>query len=164
MVKNRDTRLVLMEDVQVQKQKRLKIIAASIVLLSGMVFLGYVMLKKTSVRHFTPALLVVDKGKMDNQLVQVDGLIAEDSSKWDAANFELTFAVRDREGAATVSVVYKDRLKPDNFTDGGSVFVEGRYNAPQNLIVASKLMTKCASKYEGAESATPTDETSYISQ
>ena len=147
-----------------QKQRRLKIIAASLVLLSGMAFLGYVMLKKTSVRHFTPALLVADKGKVDDQLVQVDGLISEGSSKWDAANFKLTFAVRDRDSAATVNVIYKDRLKPDNFVDGGSVFVEGRYDASENLIVATKLMTKCASKYEGAESAIPTDETSYISQ
>ena len=153
-----------MEDVQVQKQRRLKIIAASLVLLSGMVFLGYAMLKKTSVRHFTPALLVADKGKVDDQLVQVDGLISEGSSKWDAANFKLTFAVRDRESAATVNVIYKDRLKPDNFVDGGSVFVEGRYDASENRIVATKLMTKCASKYEGAEGAIPTDETSYISQ
>ena len=153
-----------MEDVQVQKQRRLKIIAASLVLLSGMVFLGYAMLKKTSVRHFTPALLVADKGKVDDQLVQVDGLISEGSSKWDAANFKLTFAVRDRESAATVNVIYKDRLKPDNFVDGGSVFVEGRSDASENRIVATKLMTKCASKYEGAEGAIPTDETSYISQ
>ena len=147
-----------------QNQRRLRIAAASIILLSGMVFLGVAVLKKTSIRHFTPALLVADKNKMDNQRVQVDGLISEGSSKWDTANFELTFAVRDRESAATVNVIYKDRLKPDNFTDGGSVFVEGRYDATQNLIVASKLMTKCASKYEGAESATPTDETSYISE
>ena len=147
-----------------QKQRRLKIIAASLVLLSGMAFLGYAMLKKTSVRHFTPALLVADKGKVDDQLVQVDGLISEGGSKWDAANFKLTFAVRDRDSAATVNVIYKDRLKPDNFVDGGSVFVEGRYDASENLIVATKLMTKCASKYEGAESAIPTDETSYISQ
>ncbi|MDE0012423.1 MAG: cytochrome c maturation protein CcmE [Candidatus Poribacteria bacterium] len=147
-----------------QKQKRLKIAAAGVILLSAMMFLVIDGIKSTGVRHFTPALLVADKGKMGNQLVQVDGLISEGSSKWDAANFELTFAVRDRESAATVNVIYKDRLKPDNFTDGGSVFVEGRYDATQNLIVASKLMTKCASKYEGAESAIPTDETSYISQ
>ena len=147
-----------------QKQRRLKIIAASVVLLSGMVFLGYVMLKKTSVRHFTPALLVAEKSKVNNQLVQVDGLISEGSSEWDAANFKLTFAVRDRESPATVNVIYADRLKPDNFVDGGSVFVEGRYNASKNRIVATKLMTKCASKYEGAESATSANETSYISQ
>ena len=147
-----------------QKQKRLKIVAASVILLSAMMFLVVDGIKSTSVRHFTAASLVADKDKMDNQRVQVDGLISEGSSKWDAVNFELTFAVRDRESASTVNVIYKDRLKPDNFTDGGSVFIEGRYDATQNLIVASKLMTKCASKYEGAESATPTDETSYISQ
>ena len=147
-----------------QKQKRLKIVAASVILLSAMVFLVIDGIKSTGVLHFTAASLVADKDKMDNQRVQVDGLISEGSSKWDAVNFELTFAVRDRESASTVNVIYKDRLKPDNFTDGGSVFIEGRYNATQNLIVASKLMTKCASKYEGAESATPTDETSYISQ
>ena len=147
-----------------QKQRRLKVIAAGIVLLCGLALLMIAGIKRTSVRHFTPDALVADGSKMNNQQVQVDGLIAEGSSEWDAANFKLTFAVRDRETVATVDVIYKDRLKPDNFTDGGSVFVEGKYDATQNLIVASKLMTKCASKYEGAESATPTDETSYISQ
>ena len=147
-----------------QKQRRLKVIAASVILLCGMALLMIAGIKRTSVRHFTPASLVVDVNRMNNQQVQVDGLIAEGSAKWDAANFKLTFAVRDRETAATVNVIYKDRLKPDNFTDGGSVFVEGKYDATQNLIVASKLMTKCASKYDGAESATPTNETSYISQ
>ena len=115
-------------------------------------------------RHFTPAALVAAASSADNQRVQVDGLIAEGSSKWDAANFKLTFAVRDRETEASVNVIYEDRLKPDNFKDGGSVFVEGRYDATQNLVVATKLMTKCASKYDGAESAVPTDETSYASE
>ena len=147
-----------------QKQRRLKVIAAGIILLCGIALLVIVGIKRTSVRHFTPAALVADGSIMNNQQVQVDGLIAEGSSEWDAANFKLTFAVRDRDTAATVNVIYKDRLKPDNFTDGGSVFVEGKYNATQNLIVASKLMTKCASKYEGAESVTSTDETSYISE
>ena len=147
-----------------QKQKRFKVIAASVILLSGMAFLVIVMTRSTSIRHFTPASLVEDGSKVDNQRVQVDGLIAEGSSEWDAANFKLTFAVRDRETAATVNVIYENQLKPDNFKDGGSVFVEGKYDATQNLVVATKLMTKCASKYEEAESATPTDKTSYISE
>lgn len=135
-----------MEDVKVKKQSRLKIVAASAILLGGMAFLVVAMTRSTSMRHFTPAALVADASSADDQLVQVDGLIAEDSSKWDAANFKLTFAVRDRETEATVNVIYEDRLKPDNFKDGGSVFVEGRYDATQNLVVATKLMTKCASK------------------
>ena len=147
-----------------KKQSRLKIVAASVFLLGGMVFLVVAMTRSTSMRHFTPAALVAEASSMDNQLVQIDGLIAEGSAEWDAANFKLTFAVRDRETEASVNVIYEDRLKPDNFKDGGSVFVEGRYYAAQNLVVATKLMTKCASKYEGAESAVPTDETSYTSE
>ncbi|MDE0324368.1 MAG: cytochrome c maturation protein CcmE [Candidatus Poribacteria bacterium] len=147
-----------------QKQKRFKVIAASVILLSGMAFLVIAMTRSTSMRHFTPAALVADANSADDQLVQVDGLIAEGSSQWDAVNFKLTFAVRDRETEATVNVIYEDQLKPDNFKDGGSVFVEGKYDATQNLVVATKLMTKCASKYEGAESAVPTDETSYASE
>ncbi len=147
-----------------KKQSRLKIVAASAILLGGMAFLVVAMTRSTSMRHFTPAALVADASSTDDQLVQVDGLIAEGSAKWDAANFKLTFAVRDRETEATVNVIYENRLKPDNFTDGGSVFVEGRYDAAENLVVATKLMTKCASKYEGAESAVPTDETSYASE
>lgn len=147
-----------------QKQRRFKVVAASIILLCGLAFLVGIGIKRTSVRHFTPAALVTDGNRMDNQRVQVDGLIAEGTTRWDAANFKLTFSVQDRQTPTTVNVIYKDRLKPDNFTDGGSVFVEGKYDATQNLIVASKLMTKCASKYEGAESATPAGETSYISE
>lgn len=146
------------------KQRRLKVIVASVILLVAMGFLVVAGIRSTSVRHFTPAALVANANAVDNQKVQVDGIILEGSSKWDAVNFELTFAVREREGRETVNVIYADRLKPDNFTDGGSVFVEGKYDAAQNLIVASKLMTKCASKYEGAESVPMTSDSSYLSQ
>ena len=147
-----------------KKRSRLKIVAASAILLGGMAFLVVAMTRSTSMRHFTPALLAAAGDEAHDQRVQVDGLIAAGSSQWDAVNFKLTFAIRDRETEATVNVIYEDRLKPDNFKDGGSVFVEGTYDATQNLVVATKLMTKCASKYEGAESAVPTDETSYISE
>ncbi|MCE2393600.1 cytochrome c maturation protein CcmE, partial [Candidatus Poribacteria bacterium] len=54
----------------------------------------------------------------------------------------------------SVNVLYANRLRPDNFKDGGNVFIQGKYNAAENLIVASKLQTKCASKYEAAEGMT----------
>ena len=135
-------------------QKRSKIIAASFILAGAMVFLVIAGVKNTSMRHFTPDGLIAHAGEVDNKGVQVDGLILEESSRWDTAKFELTFAVRDREGKAKVNVIYANRLRPDNFKDGGNVFIEGRYDAKQNLIVASKLQTKCASKYEAAEGGT----------
>ena len=153
-----------MEDVKVIKRSRIKIIAASVILLGGMVFLVVAMTKSTSMRHFTPAALLAAGDDAHDQRVQVDGLIAEGSSKWDVADFKLTFAIQDRETEATVNVIYDDGIKPDNFKDGGSVFVEGRYDAAQHLVIATKVMTKCASKYEGAESTVSTDETSYVSE
>jgi cytochrome c-type biogenesis protein CcmE len=135
------------------KQRRLKIIAASAILLSGFVLLVLSTTKKESMPELSPAKLVANANKTDNQNVKLVGVISEESSTWDAANTKLTFAIREPEGSETVNVVYAN-LKPDNFVDGGSVFVEGKYNAAKNLIVATKLQTKCASKYEGAESAT----------
>lgn len=141
------------------KQRRLKIIAASAILLIGFGFLVWAMTKRESMPELTPAKLVANADAMDNQNVKVVGVISKDSSTWDAANSKLTFAIREPEGNETVDVIYTD-LKPDNFTDGGNVFVEGIYNAEKNLVVATKLTTKCASKYEGAESAT-TQKSSY---
>ncbi|MDE0301266.1 MAG: cytochrome c maturation protein CcmE [Candidatus Poribacteria bacterium] len=139
------------------RRQRTKIIAASVILASAMAFLVVAGIKNTSIRHYTPGQLVANAAAVDNKGVQVDGLIHEGSPKWDAAEFKLTFAVRDREGESTVNVLYR-KLKPDNFIEGGNVFVEGKYDAERNLITASKLMTKCASKYESAESAGQTTE------
>ena len=148
---------------------RIKILAASAILLTGFIVLVLSMTNKESMPELTPNKLIANAAAMNNQNVQLVGAISEESSTWDSANFKLTFAVRELEGIdtednhdnrATVNVIYSNRLKPDNFVDGGSVFVEGTYNAEKNLVVATKLTTKCASKYEGAESAT-TKEDSY---
>ncbi len=133
------------------RRQRTKIIAASVILASAMAFLVVAGIRNTSIPHYTPDQLVANAALVDNKGVQVDGLIHEGSPKWDAAKFELTFAIRDRKGESTVNVLYS-KLKPDNFKEGGDVFVEGKYDAEHNLITASKLTTKCASKYEAAES------------
>ena len=136
------------------KTRRLKVVAASCIILTAMVLLVFSGIRQTSVLHFSPASLIYNADTADDQNIQVDGVISEGSSTWDAANFKLTFAVREREGTETVNVIYEDNLKPDNFNDGGSVFVEGRYDAVNNRVVATKVQTKCASKYEGVDSAT----------
>ena len=49
-----------------------------------------------------------------------------------------------------IDVVYRAGLKPDSFEEGQGVVVDGRYNASTGTIHASKLVTKCPSKYEVA--------------
>ncbi len=145
------------------QQRRLKVFAASLILLSGFVILVLAMTKKESMRELTPVKLLANAETMDNQNVQLVGAISEESTTWDADEFKLTFDVRELEETETkhaetetVKVIY-NKLKPDNFIDGGNVFVEGRYDAKQNVIIANKVTTKCASKYEEAESAKTTD-------
>ena len=136
-------------------RQRSKIIAAGLILAGALGFLVIVGLKNTGMRHFTPDELVAHAAEVDKKGIQVDGLIAEGTTRWDGKNVRLTFAVRDREGKAQVNVLYANKLRPDNFKDGGDVFVQGTFDAEKNLIVASKLQTKCASKYEAAEGAAP---------
>ena len=135
-------------------RRRFKIFCAGVIIASALVFLVVAGVKNTSMRHFTPDALMAHAQEVDNKGIQVDGLISEGTTEWDPTKFQLTFAVRDRESKAQVNVLYANRIKPDNFKDGGNVFVQGKYNAVDNLIVASKLQTKCASKYEAAEGVT----------
>ena len=135
-------------------RRRFKVFCAGVIIASALVFLVVAGVKNTSMRHFTPDALIAHAQEVDDKGIQVDGLISEGTTEWDPSKFQLTFAVRDRESKAEVNVLYANRIKPDNFIDGGNVFVQGKYNAAENLIVASKLQTKCASKYEAADGAT----------
>jgi cytochrome c-type biogenesis protein CcmE len=133
-------------------RRKPKIIAASAMLAAAMAIWVIAGIKNTSMRRFTPDELIADAEAVDNKGVQVEGFIAEGTTEWNAVKFELTFAVQDRSRKASVNVIYANKLRPDNFKDGGNVFVQGIYHQSQNLIVASKLQTKCASKYEAVDS------------
>ena len=135
-------------------RRRFKVFCAGAIIASALIFLVVAGVKNTSMRHFTPDALIAHAQEVDDKGIQVDGLISEGTTEWNPTEFQLTFSVRDRESKAEVNVLYANRIKPDNFIDGGNVFIQGKYNAAENLIVASKLQTKCASKYEAAEVAT----------
>ena len=74
------------------KQRRLKVFAASLILLGGFVILVLAMTKKESMRELTPVKLIANAETMDNQNVQLVGAISEESTAWDADEFKLTFA------------------------------------------------------------------------
>ena len=62
----------------------------------------------------------------------------------------LRFRLRDRDGTATVPVVYRGSV-PDLFRKGREVVVEGKLVG--GTFVANSLVTKCPSKYQPAKSA-----------
>ena len=132
---------------------RVKILLASLILTSTMIYWIVTGVKNTSVHHFTPDQLFLNAENVDRKGVQVDGLISEGSAHWQATELKLTFAVRDAESKAKINVISTGLVRPDNFHDGGNVFVQGVYHADQNLIRATKVQTKCASKYDAADAS-----------
>ena len=69
----------------------------------------------------------------------VDGSISR-------AGDELRFRVRDRDGTASVPVVYTGSV-PDPFKDGREVIVSGRLKGGTFVGQRDSLVTKCPSKF-----------------
>jgi cytochrome c-type biogenesis protein CcmE len=101
---------------------------------------------KTSMPHLTPEQLATYEAEL-NSGVRVDGFVVENSIEYDINQIKLAFAIRGIDSKVTVNVI-ANTLKPDSFGEGKGVIVEGIYDQAKNLIIASRLMTKCPSKYE----------------
>ena len=76
---------------------------------------------------------------------RLDGKVQAGTWTYDQKAPRLTFAMTD--GNQSIGVVY-DGLMPDAFGDGREVVVEGTYQHADKTLRASKLVTKCPSKYE----------------
>jgi len=127
--------------------KRKRVIFAVIVVALALGILVYM-----GMSQFTTYYLTVSEfqGKIDSfngKQVRVTGQVVPESVKWDTGNVTLNFTISD--GNASLPVVYKG-VVPDTFNTGNDVVVEGKYD-PQGMLLASKLITKCPSKYEPSQ-------------
>lgn len=68
----------------------------------------------------------------------------------DKTTENVTFKVKGEKDDAVMAVFYKG-IVPDAFMDDASVIVEGTYDADDSRFVATKLMAKCPSRYEGMD-------------
>lgn len=84
-----------------------------------------------------------------DEYVLTQGMLKQDSVKWDADKIELTFEIVDEETNASLPIIYNG-VKPDNFSDDVIVIVEG-FIRDNGMFEAEKVQTKCPSKYEGED-------------
>ncbi|MGN7401348.1 cytochrome c maturation protein CcmE [Cytobacillus praedii] len=84
-----------------------------------------------------------------DEYVLTQGMLKQDSVKWDADKIELTFEIFDEETNASLPIIYNG-VKPDNFSDDVIVIVEG-FIRGNGVFEAEKVQTKCPSKYEGED-------------
>jgi cytochrome c-type biogenesis protein CcmE len=124
-------------------------IYTSLILVFGLIVIWTVYLtnvsgeKNITVRYYTIEELSTKDVSLSK--VKVGGLIKPNSIKInDEDQLEASFYVY--QGSDSLKVYYYG-IRPDLFKDDAEVVVAGAFD--KNLIIATELQTKCASRYEG---------------
>jgi cytochrome c-type biogenesis protein CcmE len=124
---------------------RQRILLVALVVVASVAYLILTGVKSTGLQYMSVSELaqLTQPPKADG--FRLDGQIAPGTVDYDQRIPALKFQMTD--GNAHIAVVY-DGLKPDAFADGREVVVEGTYDHTARTLHASKLVTKCPSKYE----------------
>jgi len=109
---------------------------------------GYLIMtgvRQTGMHYMTVTELAHLDRAPKSEAFRLDGTVAAGSVVYDQKAPKLQFQMTD--GKEHIAVVY-DGLMPDAFAAGREVVVEGAYRHQERALHASKLVTKCPSKYE----------------
>ncbi|HID56066.1 TPA: cytochrome c maturation protein CcmE [Candidatus Poribacteria bacterium] len=122
--------------------RRMKVLTASFIALSGLSYLIVSGLKESGIYYMKVGELVRSPPDSSKR-VKVEGDILQGSlKKGEVIQFEIT------DGQGRIKVFYSGKAIPPNFREGTPVVVEGRYNPKDNSFQAERIITKCPSKYE----------------
>jgi cytochrome c-type biogenesis protein CcmE len=115
-------------------------LGAAVLLAGGLMFTSFT----ADTPATTPSQLLADKGSGDYKLT---GKVVDGSVKRQGE--DLSFAVRDRDGSASVPVTYSG-VVPDPFREGREVIVDGKLEGGTFVAERDSLVTKCPSKFQNA--------------
>ena len=93
------------------------------------------------------AYVSVSEAKVSPRTVQVAGIVVKGSKHYDVQSNRLMFTLQEDSGDR-MDVEY-DGSKPANFDDVTKVVSIGKFNANKGVFVATELLVKCPTKYEG---------------
>lgn len=130
--------------------KRRKLVIVGLVVCLALGFLGYVVytLLGSSLDYYQTVSELKAKGRsVYDQGVRVNGNVVPESIEFDTESITLTFIITDDK--ETLDVSYKGTI-PDNFEDDTQVVLEGKLHST-GIFHASKIITKCPSRYEAEE-------------
>jgi cytochrome c-type biogenesis protein CcmE len=115
-------------------------LGAAVLLAGGLMFTSFT----ADTPATTPSQLLANKGSGDYKLT---GKVVDGSVKRQGE--DLSFAVRDRDGSASVPVTYSG-VVPDPFREGREVIVDGKLEGGTFVAQRDSLVTKCPSKFQNA--------------
>ena len=116
-------------------------------LVMGILSIGYLVLSNMQHQQYYLTLAELENVKdvVDGKGIRLNATVQPGSIRKTPGRLIYDFVVTD--GVRTASVHYRGVVS-DMFKDGVEVVVEGRYDARRNHIEATRLMTKCPSKYQ----------------
>ncbi len=124
---------------------RFRIILVSLVIVGAVSYLILTGVKQTGLNYMTVTELAQLRRPPAEGGFRLDGRVAVGTVNYDQKVPRLFFQITD--GKEVIGVVY-DGLMPDAFGEGREVVIEGNYSHPARTLNATKLVTKCPSKYE----------------
>jgi cytochrome c-type biogenesis protein CcmE len=129
------------------RKRRIRLIAllgVAVLLAAGLVYTSF----SASTEAKKPSELA---GKRDSgRSYELTGKVVAGSVKH--SDDELRFAIRDRDGTASVPVVYSG-VVPDPFREGREVIVSGQLRRGAFVAERDSLVTKCPSKFTKEKSS-----------
>ncbi|WP_251551338.1 cytochrome c maturation protein CcmE [Neobacillus muris] len=129
-------------------KKNTLVIIGGFIIAGAIVFLLMAATPGSSGVELTLDKLLATQDQHKDDFVTVEGLLIEDSIKWDPDKIELKFDVKDNDGNL-MHVIYNG-TKPDNFVEGVITILEGS-PTKKDTFVAENVKTRCPSKYEGQD-------------
>ena len=122
--------------------RRVKVLAASFIALSGLSYLIVSGLKESGIYYMKVGELLRSP-QVYSKRIKVEGKVVQGSLKREKmVEFEIT------DGRNRIRVVYGGEEIPPTFREGAPVVVEGRYRPEGKFFEAKRIITKCPSKYE----------------
>ena len=128
--------------------KNKKIITGLIMGAAALAIMLFASMPSANSKEISIADLIKDSEKYEGEYLMTQGLLRADTIQWDDDNIQLDFEIVDENDLALP--VYHKGIKPDNFSEGIIVIVEGFLNE-QGVFEAEKVRTKCPSKYESED-------------
>jgi cytochrome c-type biogenesis protein CcmE len=123
----------------------IRLIIATLAIIGAIAYLVLTSASKTGMQYLSVSELARLDHAPQSDGFRLDGTIAPGSVVYDQRTPRLSFQMTD--GTERIAVIY-DGLMPDAFADGREVVVEGVYRHEDRALHATKLVTKCPSKYE----------------
>jgi cytochrome c-type biogenesis protein CcmE len=124
------------------RKRKIRLVVAlgtALVLVTALIFTSF----NASTEASTPSQLL--QSAKPGRSYDLTGKVAKGSV--DRSGEALRFNVRDRDGNATVPVVYSG-VVPDPFREGREVIVTGRLRSGTFVAERDSLVTKCPSKFQ----------------